>query len=407
MREPKYGQPFPKSEYEDRIKRIRKSMTSAGLDAVILARQENLEYSSGFTHASWLAGFRDFTQQVVIFADPEIEPVLVAPCDLQGCFATSAVSDIRPVRDLTPAGNYRVLLDALSPLCEKPSIGIENPPDGRPSLPQSFIDGLEKDVGAELSDCTELMDRVRMIKSPREIELFREACRITSEAVEAGVKAVSACVSEAEIANVIALEMVRLSGNCFASSPWFVYVYSDGKCPVAWDGVASDYRFKKGDCVYIDAGYRRYGYYADMIRIVSIGEPEPEKKKIFEASREVNHEVINFMRPGIKCSEVYRRLYETYEKLGYKKEIDEALNGGFVCEGHGIGLSVHEPPFIVPDCDIILEPGMTMSVEPNLFLGFPFETTRVALKPENNILITENGCEVLSTTPDSMRIAAI
>ena len=60
MREPKYGQPFPKSEYVDRIKRIRKSMTSAGLDAVILARQENLEYSSGFTHASWLAGFRDF-----------------------------------------------------------------------------------------------------------------------------------------------------------------------------------------------------------------------------------------------------------------------------------------------------------------------------------------------------------
>ncbi|MBR5768046.1 MAG: aminopeptidase P family protein [Clostridia bacterium] len=407
MREPKFGPHFPMEEFEDRRGRIRKAMASEGLDALILARQENLEYASGFTHDSWLAGFRDFTQQVVIFADPAIEPALVAPCDLQGCFATSAISDIRPVRDLTPAGNMKVLMDVLSPLGAHPKIGIERPADGRPSLPQIFIEELENGLKAALSDCTELMDRVRMIKSPREIAFVREACRITSEAVEAGVRAVRLGASEAEIANVIALEMVRLSGGGYASSPWFIYVYADGKSPVAWDGVASDYRFREGDCVYIDAGYRKYGYYADMIRIVSLGEPLPDKKKIFEVSREVNHELIRFMKPGLRSSEVYRRLYETYEKLGYKKEIDAALEGGFVCEGHGIGLSVHEPPYIVPDCDIILEPGMTMSLEPNLFLGFPFENTRVALKPENNILITENGCELLSTTPDDMRVAAI
>ena len=58
----------------------------------------------------------------------------------------------------------------------------------------------------------------------------------------------------------------------------------------------------------------------------------------------------------------------------------------------------------MPDCDIVPEPGMTMSIEPNLFLGFPFPETRVALKPENNILITESGCEILSTTSDKLRI---
>ena len=243
-----------------------------------------------------------------------------------------------------------------------------------------------------------------MIKSPLEIRYVKEACSITSEAIEAGIGAVKAGVSEIEIANVIAAEMVRLSGNCFTTNPWFIYVYADGKSPVAWDGVASEYRLREGDCVYIDAGIRRYGYYADMIRVASLGEPSEEKRRIYEASREVNHEVIRFMRPGLRSREVYRHLYDTYKRLGYQKEIDAALADGFACEGHGIGLSVHEPPFIVPDCDIVLEPGMTMSIEPNLFLGFPFPETRVALKPENNILITESGCEILSTTSDKRRI---
>ncbi len=409
MREPRYGGPFPLSEYEARYARIRKAMNEAELDVLILARQDNLEYTSGFIHASWLAGFRDFTQQVVFFADPAVEPILVAPCDLVGCFGTSVLTNIHSVTDLTLKGNYNELLVALNEGgIGKGRIGVENPADGRATLPQSFIDGIEKDVpGATVVDCTELMDRIRMIKSPREIELVREACRISSEAVEAAVAAVKVGVTEAQIANVVAAEMVKLSGNCFATTPWFIYVYADGKCPVAWDGVASDYAFKEGDCVYIDAGIRIHGYYADMIRIVSIGEPSEEKRKIFEASREVNQEVMAFMRPGLRCSEVYQCLYDAYKKRGYQKEIDAALNGGFVCEGHGIGLSIHEPPFIVPDCDIVLEPGMTMSVEPNLFLGFPFPETRVALKPENNILITENGCEILSTTPDSLRIVEV
>jgi Xaa-Pro aminopeptidase len=381
-------------------------MKDADLDVLILARQENLEYASGFMHGSWMSGFRDFTQQVVIFADPAKEPILVAPCDLVGCFGTSAISEIRSVTDLTLSGNYRELLAALTDNgVTNARIGMENPADGRATLPQSFIDGIAKDIsGATVVDCTELMDRIRMVKSPREIELIRRACEITSEAIEAGIRAVKVGVTEAQIANIIAAEMVRLSGNCFAINPWFIFVYADEKCPVAWDGVPSDYAFKKGDCVYIDCGVRVHGYYADMIRIVSIGEPSEEKRRIYEASREVNQEVIAFMRPGLRASEVYQCLYDGYKKRGYQKEIDAALEGGFVCEGHGIGLSVHEPPFLVPDCDIVLEPGMTMSVEPNLFLGFPFPETRVALKPENNILITETGCEILSTTSDCLRV---
>ncbi len=406
MKEPRYGLPFTLREYRERHERIRAAMLRDGFDVLIISRQENLEYASGFLHASWLPGFRDFTQQVVIFADPDIEPVLVAPCDLTGCFGTSAISDIRSVTDLTPAGNYREIHKVISGYRPGISrIGVENPPDGKPILPQLFFDGLKGDFpNAEICDCSGLMDLVRMIKSPAEIGYIREACAITSQAVEAGIGEIAEGRSEAEIANIIAGEMVRLSGNCFTSSPWFIYVYSDGKSPVAWDGVASDYRFRRGDCVYIDAGYRRYGYYADMIRIASVGEPSDEKRRIYEASRTVNRELIRYMRPGLKSSDVYRHLYETYVKLGYQKEIDAALSGGFVCEGHGIGLSVHEPPYIVPDCDIILESGMTMSIEPNLFLGFPFTKTRVALKPENNILITETGCEMLSTTPDTLRI---
>lgn len=407
MREPEYNGYFPLQEYRNRIDRIRKQLAAAGMEAIFLTTKNNVEYTSGFLNGTWVHGFGEGDQFVLITADAADEPMLFAPETLRGCLPTTALSDVRIAADLSFGGNITDIVNAFTEKgLTRAKVGIELSPHERSGLTLPFFKLLKQSLpGVAWTDCTSLMYAARKRKSPLEIAKIRKAIEITSHAYEVALQEVHEGMSEKQLAQVIAVEMAKASADCFIRNPWFIYVHADGKNPIGWDGIASDYRFRKGDCIYLDCGFNYHGYNADMIRVASIGKPDPAKARIYYGARDANMALISYMKPGMSCGHLYQFLNETMTNLGFGAEVARMKQFGFIYEGHGVGLSVHEPPVINDSSKELLEEGMVMAIEANIFNQLPFAATTVALKSEENILIREDGCELLTTLSNDIWVS--
>ena len=258
--------------------------------------------------------------------------------------------------------------------------------------------------GVEWVDGSAVMGRVRVIKSELEIEKVRTACRITCHALQAGMDSIKEGMSEKELGQIIALEMARQSPDVCTIHPWFMFIHSTGRGASAYDGMPTTYRFRKGECVYVDAGFNFHGYTADMIRCASIGAPSLETKRYYDANRDVNMAVIEFMRPGITCKEVYEFFVQKIRKIGFARQIEQQHKVNWKFLGHSWGMSIHETPYLDAMTEDVLQPGMIFSIEGNIFDKMPMQLTTQMLKNEENVVITKDGCEWLTPLSNDLWI---
>ena len=405
MKQPVYNDYFPMEEYEQRILRIRAAMVKEELDAVLLTTQPNVDYSSGFLNGTWSATFGEGKTQVLITAK-DVEPVLFAQAGLQALFGTSAIGDIRPQGDADYGTSPNAVYDVFK---EKgllsAKVGIEMSKGDMMGLSYPLFSAIKTLMPkVDFADCSEIMYSVRKIKSPLEIEKIRRAVRITQKAYEYAIPQIKEGMSERELAALIARGMAANSDEGGARNPWFIFVYADGKNPAAWDGIPSSYRFRKGDCIYIDCGAVYHGYYSDFIRIASIGEPSEAKQRIYYGARNANMALIDRLKPGMKVSSMCKILADELTAQGLGREVRIMQEFGGMYEGHGIGLSIHEPPVIKADSGEVLLEGMTLAIEGNVFDDLPLSRTKTALKNEENVLITQNGCKLLTTMPNDIYV---
>jgi Xaa-Pro aminopeptidase len=160
---------------------------------------------------------------------------------------------------------------------------------------------------------------------------------------------------------------------------------------------ASRKRMKAHEPILVDFGICYQGYQADQTRMFSVGKLKRKFAKAYEACREIHDAALSETRAGANCESIFRNTLEFAEKLGYKKSYlgPPGLQTRFI--GHGIGLELNEFPFLAQGHSYPLEEGMTLAVEPKIV--FPGEGS-VGL--ENTVMVTENGCEIL--TPLEMEI---
>jgi len=142
---------------------------------------------------------------------------------------------------------------------------------------------------------------------------------------------------------------------------------------------------QRGEPVYIDLGASYQGYCGDLSRTVFLGPPTSEQANILEFALAATEAVKQAARPGIPA----RRLRE----VGNEVANQFGLQGKGHGTGHGIGCSLREEPLLDPDNELLLQPGMTISLEP-MYVG---ELGTAVI--EDNILITEDGSEYLSHCP--------
>lgn len=221
---------------------------------------------------------------------------------------------------------------------------------------------------------------LRMIKDPDEIALMRQAAEITDQALAATLEQTQAGVTEGELAAILQREMLDRGAEGMSFTP-LVQVGSNSASPHA---TAGQRVLQPGDVLLIDCGARVGGYCADITRTFALGRLDEELAHIHEIVCHANAAGRAEARPGVAAQAVDRAARDVIEAAGYGEFFTHRT-------GHGIGLEDHEPPYIVAGNERTLEPGMTFTVEPGIYLP-----GRGGVRVEDDVVVTETGTESLT-----------
>ncbi|MEM1873673.1 MAG: Xaa-Pro peptidase family protein [Acidilobaceae archaeon] len=239
---------------------------------------------------------------------------------------------------------------------------------------------LESKLGAV--DASNLVRRARAVKDQWEVELIEEAARIAEEALRRAVEALREGVSEEEVAGLIGYEVRRRGGWRTSFDP-IVAFYSNTAYP---HHVSSETRLTVPGPVLIDLGAVAGGYSSDLTRSFWRGSSggRGEYGKLVETVVEAQETAIDTIAPGVEAWEPDNAARRVLEKHGLARFFIHGL-------GHGVGVEIHEEPYLRPGSKTSLEKGMVVTVEPGVYMEGVY-----GARVEDLVLVTERGRRVLT-----------
>jgi Xaa-Pro aminopeptidase len=382
---------FPVSEYESRLDRLINEMDKNQLDAIVLTSDENTYYFSGFQSIVWISKVST-PGVLVITKDGE----MTISSSKGGTGTVSATSCVEDIRYYEKEGKYSSYAKSIAGILKERGIiggriGFELGAGQKMHLNHTDREELFSELkDSEIVDAADVIWNVRCIKSPLEIERIRKCCEINIVAIEKGYNSLIEGMSELDLYRNIAQEYFRLGAE--HTLQLGVRAGMD-RIPHS-NCMPSERPIMKGDVILVDGGPVYKGYYSDIIRQGVIGGATDEQYDMFNYAREACYIGINKIRPG---EPICKATVAVDEYLKNCKYGDSYIHGGWC--GHSIGCGVHEYPMLDLS-EEIFEPGMVFSIEPNLtnpHIG--------NMGIEENILITEDGCEIL--TPSNSELIII
>lgn len=383
---------FPQSEYKERWNKAKKLMDEQNIDALIILCAQNLEYFSGWGKPGHLTHWPN----CIVFPRDDEPVFLVTPIYITSAEETSQIKNIRPWGPV----EHKAYPDRIEPTCLEPLIktmkdlmlddkviGMEHGYGMFIGIPYEDVRTIEKSLpDAKFVNASNLIWKLRVIKSPLELDAAREAISITCKGVRVGFESLEEGMTEKELMRIIRGTMME-EGGTIREGPWILSGPERYKRAL-FCSPETDRRIRKGDLIFYDGGCYYKGYRADIQRHAIIGEPSEKEKKMFEVNLRQIEEVLENIRPGVKPSELYEVSCNIAKEAGYG---DKLFLGRI---GHGCGLSLHEPPSIDPYWTAPLESGMRLNIEPDV-LDYPnFEV--FGAKIEEDIIVTKDGCEICS-----------
>ena len=235
---------------------------------------------------------------------------------------------------------------------------------------------------AKFVDVDAMAKELRSVKVAWEVEKLRAAERLNSEIWADAQKAFKPGMTELEMARVIRHMMVeRGEGEAFDT---IVCVGANAaECHHVPDGTVWNGR----DPVLVDMGVKLDGYCSDMTRNIVPARPSALYRKIYDLVLKANMAAISAAKPGLTCGRLDRVARKVIADAGFGKCFGHSL-------GHGVGLEIHEAPSARKGDKTVLKPGMLVTIEPGVYLE-----GNLGVRIEDLVLITEDGCEVLSPSP--------
>ncbi len=233
-----------------------------------------------------------------------------------------------------------------------------------------------------------LLDEMRIIKSSDELALLKKAGAIADAALRDLIPFIEAGMTE----RTVKKRLIELFEEHGAEGLSFDPIVARGPhASMAHynreDGIIADH-----DTVLIDFGCRYRGYCSDMTRTLFVGEPTAEEKELYDIVLRAQKAGEAAVRPGVTAEAVDRAARQVIEEAGYGEYFNNRL-------GHGIGVAIHEAPFIMEGNDTVLEPGMTFSIEPGIYIP-----DRIGIRIENIVAVTEEGCRALNEFPRDITV---
>ncbi len=233
-----------------------------------------------------------------------------------------------------------------------------------------------------------LLGRLRSIKTPQEIANIKAAQALTDQTFSYILQKIVPGRSEVEL--MLDMEFfIRQQGSEGVAFDFIVVSGNNTSLP---HGVPTNRIIQKGDLITMDFGGVVKGYRSDMTRTVAVGEPTNEQKKVYNTVLTAKNSAIASIRPHMVCKEVDKIARDFIDHAGYPGCFGHGL-------GHSVGIEIHEDPSFNTRCETRLAPGMVITVEPGIYLENQF-----GVRIEDMIVVTENGCENLTHSPDQLII---
>ena len=364
---------FTTGDYTARMARVVEHAQEAGLDGVVVAPGPDLV---------WLTGYRPtaITERLTILAlSPARPPTLLVPVLERPDADASTGAPALEIRDWT---------DGADPYLAASSI---LPHDGRLGISDAawsaHLLGLQRALPrASFQALGECLPMLRAVKGPDELERLAAA----GAAADATFLEIVELPFEGRLETEVAADLARLLREHGHEQVDFTVV---GSGPNGADPhhEAGDRRIEHGDTVVLDFGGLMYGYGSDTTRTVTVGEPTQEVRAVHEIVRRAQQAAFEAVRPGIACQEVDRVARAVIDEAGYGEQFIHRT-------GHGIGVTTHEPPYMVEGELQKLRPGMCFSIEPGIYLR-----GRFGVRIEDIVAVTEAGGRRLNNTDRHLR----
>jgi Xaa-Pro dipeptidase len=254
------------------------------------------------------------------------------------------------------------------------------------STPLGVYRKLETTMGgfAKTGSLSPMINTLRIIKSDKEIELMKKAGHIINVAVLKAFDEASVGITELEVQQIVHKE-IRRQG----AVPTFAGIQF-GENSALPHSAAGPRVLKMGDVVLMDCGCALEGYNTDMTRVGFVGSPTEEIERVYSIVRHALETAIQNIAPEMACGAADGLARRVIDDAGYGEFFTHRL-------GHGIGLEVHEPPYIVRGSSLTLKPGMCHSIEPGIYLEGKF-----GVRIEDLVCIRENGPELLTFMPRNL-----
>jgi Xaa-Pro dipeptidase len=324
-----------------RLEKLRGLTAENALDGIILVPGPNLRY---FTSVNSLLLERPF----LFFAPKDGQPHLVAPTLESGPYLRAPIQMVVHSWD-DGEGPGKAIEETNQQLGIHGKWGL----DGR--VPYQYISALLKSAQPQLENAEAILQKIRGIKNAQEIKLLQRAASILSKSFLKIPNMVKRGMGELELARKISGD-IQLSG---AESAQDVLVQSG---PMAADGhhLPGPRKIRRKESIVVDAGCTFSGYYADITRTFIIGR-DSTFESLYESVRNAQMAAINACEKGVTVGSIDSAARNFLQQQGLGKYFVHRT-------GHGLGLEVHEDPYIVPGGNEVIEPSMVFTVEPGVYM---------------------------------------
>lgn len=353
----------------DRAERLVNLFPGAGIDTMLVTDLVNVRYLTGYTGSNGLALVGPQTRTFIT----DFRYVEQAAEQVDSSFARhqAPLELIDAVEEALPEGPLRLGFEATQ-------VSVREHERLREVLP-----GRVTLVAVE-----GLVERLRAVKEPEEVARIREATKLADAALEDVLAEGLAGRTEREVALALTYKMYERG----ASRPSFEPIVAAGPHGALPHATPREVKIESGDLVVIDWGAELDGYCSDCTRTYAAGEPGTEAREIYQLVLDAQLAGVQAVRAGAAGRDVDSVARAVIGAAGHRDHFGHGL-------GHGVGLAIHEGPRLSQRSDAVLEAGNVVTVEPGVYLP-----GRFGVRIEDLVVVTDEGCEILTTLPKELTV---
>jgi Xaa-Pro aminopeptidase len=356
--------------YKQRQENLMRAMSEKKLDALVVTHMANINYLCGFTGSSGALVAR--APHWSFFTD--------------GRYTAQAHQEVRGAHVAIVKGPPLIgAAIALGKAVRRAALGIEADHltvAGRRAFAAALPPGIR------IRDTAGMVEKLRMIKEPEEIERIRAAVLAGAALLKPAVAAIAPGVSETGVAAKIEYA-ARQAG---ADGMSFETIVAAGPRSALPHGRASSQPIPRRGFVVMDFGVILRGYCSDMTRTVHVGRPPAAMRSMYEAVLEAQLAGIQAVRAGVDAGSVDRAARRTLRAAGMARFFTHST-------GHGVGLEIHEAPRLARDGTDVLQAGMVITIEPGVYIP-----GKGGVRIEDMLVVTEGGAQVLTPAPKELLV---